>query len=112
MEVHGTFGSIGQYAPGLHSLCASHHWTVSPGDQRKAQTLNVNTGSSTQPRIAGCKVGFAPLALHNLLMQTLPWQKRTGGDFYFLEVTGKCLLDGKVLCSELIVLLSMLPAFA
>lgn len=41
MEVHGTFGSIRQYAPGLHSLCASHHWADSPGDQRKAETLNV-----------------------------------------------------------------------
>lgn len=54
----------------------------SPGDQREAETLNVNTGSSPQSQIAGRKVGFAPLALHNL-MQTLPWQKRSGEIFIF-----------------------------
>lgn len=53
MEVHQTFGSIRQYTSGLHFVCASHYWAVSPGDQRRAETLNVNPGSSPQPQTAG-----------------------------------------------------------
>lgn len=84
----------------------------SPGDQREAETHEcqhriITTASDCRPQSWIRSTGTAQLVNADIALAEKKW-----GDFYFLEVTGKCLLGGKVLSSELVVLVIMLPAFA
>lgn len=74
-----------------HTEC--QHWIITTASDCRLQSWVRSTG-------------VAQLVNADIALAEKNW-----GDFYFLEVTGKCLLGGKVLCSELIVLVIMLPAF-